>query len=193
MFGRAAAAADVDTALRIVVALFDYAFYRMRGDVGQWAAAAVALPGADAHPLYGRAAAVAGYLAWERGVADDAERFTAIALEHDGGFVAFDAQATIDLFRRTGRRVDCATSRPRSTSPGREGNQYREAIGLAQVAFAMVFAGRDDAYDVAALAEPIARSTGKSDGADVRRVGYGRLAVSRRRGGPSSCSRWRWS
>jgi predicted ATPase len=159
VFGRAASADDVDTALRIVVSLFDYAFYRMRGDVGQWAAAAIALPGADSHPLYGRAAAVAGYLAWERGVADDAERFTAIALEHDGGFVAFDSQATIDLFAG---RVDESIAHFEAAVEvaRRDGNQYREAIALAQVAFAMVFAGRDDAYDVAALAEPIARSTG---------------------------------
>jgi hypothetical protein len=147
--------------MRIVVALFDYAFYRMRGEVGHWASSAIGLPGADAHPLFGDAAAVAGYMAWQRGAADDAARLTSVAIEHGGGWIAFDARATIDLF--AGRVVESVANFEAAVDVGRrEVNGYHEAIALAQVAFAKVFAGGSDAYDIAAQAEPIARSVGSA-------------------------------
>ena len=159
VFFRAVENIDVDTALRIVVALFDYAFYRMRRDVGQWAAEAIALPGAEAHPLYSAAAGVAGYLAWERGAVDDAARYTDIALAGTPNWVAFDSFGTLELF---GGQLDAAAEAfaQAAALAAESGNDYLRAIALSQVGFARAFAGRDDALEVAETAEPIAEALG---------------------------------
>jgi predicted ATPase/class 3 adenylate cyclase len=156
---RALASFDVDTVLRIVVDLFDYAFFRMRREVGPWAQAGVALPGATEHDLYGPAAAVAGYLAWQRNALDDAERYTMLALKTRPNWVAWDARATIDLF--AGRVSDAITAYEFAGDEAEAaGNGYLQSLAIAQIAFAMVFAGLDNAYAVAAAAEPVARATG---------------------------------
>jgi predicted ATPase/class 3 adenylate cyclase len=159
VFTRAVAAIDVDTALRLVVALFDYAFYRMRRDVGHWAAAAIALPGAEAHPLYGAAAGVAGFLAWERGATDDATRYTDIAFAGTPNWVAYDSLGTLELFRgRVSRAIGAYESA--ASIAAAAGNDFLQSIAISQHAFCRVLAGLDDAVEVVATAERLARATG---------------------------------
>jgi predicted ATPase/DNA-binding SARP family transcriptional activator len=70
--------ADADVALRLVAGLREYAFRRMRAEITSWSDAAVALPGADAHPRFPVVLAVAAYGRFVRG---DLE--AAIALADD--------------------------------------------------------------------------------------------------------------
>lgn len=156
---RAVEELDTDTAVRIVVALFDYAFFRMRREVGPWAEAAIALPGAADHELYAPTAAVAGYLAWVRGDVATAERLTDLSLAARPTWVGWDSRAAIKLFAGD---VDASVAAFETAADMARaaGNKFLEAIALSQVAFAMVFAGRDDAYDVATSGEAVARATG---------------------------------
>lgn len=159
VFTRAIKTIDVDTALKVVVALFDFAFFRMRREVGAWAEEAVALPGAPVHHLYGKAAAVAGYLAWQRGATDDAGSLTDLALAHSASWVAYDSLGTIEMFRGRVDRAIPAYTRAVAIAAA-DHNDYLRAIALAQLGFARVFAGADDAVELAAEADALARTVG---------------------------------
>lgn len=58
---------EMDVALRLAAALYWYALFYMRTEAPVWAEQAVALPGADTHPLYPRACGTAGVGCWARG------------------------------------------------------------------------------------------------------------------------------
>jgi predicted ATPase len=159
VFTRAVKTIDVDTALRLVVALFDFAFHRMRREVGTWAEEAIALPGAPVHHLYGKAAGVAGYLAWQRGATDDAAGFSELAVAHSASWVAYDSVGTIELFRgRVDRALPAYT---RAVAVGTaEKNDFLRSIATAQLGFAHVFAGIDDAAELTAEATAVALALG---------------------------------
>jgi predicted ATPase/class 3 adenylate cyclase len=162
-FIRAAAEGDIDTCARIVVALFDYAFFRMRREVGLWAAETVSLAGAPEHPLYGLASAVAGYLAWERGALDDAIHHTTVAVDADATWLAYDALGTIRLFQ--GRVDDAREAYAKAVDiADASSNRYLGALALGQLAFAYVFATEDGAeeraLEFAAAAVATARESG---------------------------------
>jgi predicted ATPase len=159
VFTRAVKTIDVDTALRIVVALFDFAFYRMRREVGAWADEAVALPGAPVHHLYGRAAAVAGYLAWQRGATDDAGSLTDLALAHSPSWVAYDSLGTIEMFRGRVDRAIPAYTRAAAIA-ATDHNDFLRSIATAQLGFAHVFAGTGDSAALTAEADTLARGIG---------------------------------
>lgn len=159
-FVAAADDGDVDTCLRMVVALHDYAFFRMRGDVGNWAVDAVSLDGADEHPAFADAAGSAGYLAWQRGDLTAARRWIDRAEEAGAGWLANDAAGTVAIFRGD---VDHAIERWQAAAANArdENNAYREAIALTQVAFGLLFRGDlDQADDLARRAEAMARQIG---------------------------------
>jgi hypothetical protein len=159
MHRRAAAVGDVDTCLRLAVALFDYAFFRMQTEVGAWAAEAIALPDAQGHPLFSQAAAVAGYLAWERGALDEAVAHAQTALDAGRSWLAHDALATVAFFQ--GRVEDAiAGYREAEAVALADGNAYRQAIALGQLAFAEVFAGGSDAIELATAAQAAAADSG---------------------------------
>ena len=63
----ALAGGDVDTALRIVVGAREFSFRRMRYELFSWAEAALALDGADSHPLGPTVMATAAYGRFVRG------------------------------------------------------------------------------------------------------------------------------
>jgi predicted ATPase/DNA-binding SARP family transcriptional activator len=164
-FCRAVEGGDVDTALRIVVSLFDYAFFRLRREVGEWALDAVELPGAADHPLYAPACGAAGYLAWQRGALDDARRLAVLGVDSGGGWIAHDALATIELFQ--GRVGDAARHYALAgDAAAADANTYLEAIALGQRSFAAVFAAvpgegtGDEAIDLAATAQEFAFRSG---------------------------------
>jgi predicted ATPase/class 3 adenylate cyclase len=106
-FARAADAGDVDTCIRMTVALVDYAFWRMRPEVGAWADEALALPGSAAHPRYGRAAAAAALLAWLRGSVAEAVGYATTAMETAPDSHAYEAYAMVELYQgRAASAVD---------------------------------------------------------------------------------------
>jgi predicted ATPase len=76
----AMAAGDVDVALRLSVALGEYAYERMSIEVGLWAAEAIAMPGAADHPLWASANGVAAQGAWLRGSPAQARSFAEAGL-----------------------------------------------------------------------------------------------------------------
>lgn len=156
---RAVQTIDVDTALRVVVALFDFAFYRMRREVGAWAEEAVALPGAPMHHLYGRVAGVAGYLAWQRGATDDAGRLTDVAIAHSPSWIAYDSLGTIEMFRGHVDRALPAYTRAVAIATT-DKNDFLRSIATAQLGFAHVFAGIGDAAALTAEADGLARAIG---------------------------------
>lgn len=159
-FVGAAADGDVDTCLRMVVALHDYAFFRIRGDVGAWAVEAVSLPGAEDHRSFPDAAASAAFLAWQRGDVTTARHWIERADQAGGGWLADDAAGTLAIFRGD---VDQAIERWSGAvaHARREANPYRETIALTQVAFGHLFHGQTDAAEeLARQADGIARATG---------------------------------
>src|SRR5262249_30752603 len=68
----ALARGDIDLAIRIVCAVREFAFRRMRYEVTAWAEATMALPDAEGHPLAAVAVAVTAYGAFVRGDLDTA-------------------------------------------------------------------------------------------------------------------------
>jgi hypothetical protein len=76
-------AADVDAALRIVVPAREFAFRRLRYELVAWAESALAVPGADGHPLAAAAWGIVAYGRFVRGEVDAAielgERSRALA------------------------------------------------------------------------------------------------------------------
>jgi predicted ATPase/DNA-binding SARP family transcriptional activator len=152
-FRVAVAAGDVDWCLRLTVALFDYAFHRIRHEVGVLAADAVALPGAEQHPLYGEACAVAGYLAWQRGLPREAEGHLAAALGTGETWVGQDALGTMRVFQGDVQRATEAYDRAAALTGG---DPYLQAITQSQRTFAAVYGGRSDGPELAALSEAAA-------------------------------------
>jgi predicted ATPase/DNA-binding SARP family transcriptional activator len=71
---RWACAHDADLAVRLAVAVADYATYHMRFELQDWAETAAALPGATRHPLRCAALASAATGAWGRGELAEAKR-----------------------------------------------------------------------------------------------------------------------
>ena len=65
-------AGDIDSALRIVRAVTEFSFRRMRYEVTSWADAATTLPGADGHPSFPAARATVAYGHFVRGELDEA-------------------------------------------------------------------------------------------------------------------------
>ena len=162
-FVRAAAVRDVNACAEIVVGLFDYAFFRMRREVGLWAAETVALPGAADHPLYPQFAGVAGHLAWERGDIDNATTYAESAVAAGSTWLGHDALGTIRLFQ--GRVADAVEAFTAASESARSaGNDYRLALALGQLAFSHVLTAADQSDDVAVElaveAEAVAGRTG---------------------------------
>jgi predicted ATPase/DNA-binding SARP family transcriptional activator len=147
---------DVDRCLRLVVSLFDYAFHRIRHEVGALAEEAVRLPHADRHPLFSQAAATAGYLAWQRGLVREAEEHLAIALRAGESWHVRDALGTVALFRGD---VDGAITEY-ALAADRADDAYLQAITHSQRTFASLYAGRSDAPELAALSEAAAAESG---------------------------------
>ena len=73
-------AGRTDLALRLAVALFRYAMFRLQDEVLRWAAAAVDMPTADDHPRFAAASAAAGWGCGLRGERAAAERYAERAL-----------------------------------------------------------------------------------------------------------------
>ena len=79
---------DVDAALRLVAALCEFSFRRIRYEVTSWAAVAAAMPDAERHPAHPVAMAIVAYGHFVRG-----ELQTATAVGH----AAFDAAARLGV------------------------------------------------------------------------------------------------
>ena len=67
---------DADGSLRLIVALGDYGFFRMRPEVLAWGEEAAELGRATSHPATPAALALAGLAAWKRGDLDELARLS---------------------------------------------------------------------------------------------------------------------
>src|SRR4051794_10278714 len=151
---------NVDVAMRMPAALFEYAFHRLRLEVGEWGADALALPGANEHPLWGEVHAVVAYLAWARGETDVARRYLAVALqEAPTSWVAHDAAGTLELFLAN---LEAATDHYAEALhlAEAEGNGYRTAIAQSQMAFLRTLQDDPEGIAMATAAQHAAERTG---------------------------------
>jgi predicted ATPase/DNA-binding SARP family transcriptional activator len=118
---RWACAHDADLAIRLAVALADYATYQMRFELHDWAGTAAGLPGAQGHPLRAAALASAATGAWARGDFTRAQRLARRGLSAvpDGDQRAARPLLVLgDLAMFEGRFADAVTA-------------YRSAVRLA--------------------------------------------------------------
>ncbi|MCO8129434.1 winged helix-turn-helix domain-containing protein [Acidimicrobiia bacterium EGI L10123] len=100
---RAVAQGDADTALTVATSLCDFALHRLRDDVGEWAELALAIEGANDHPLRAAAMATMALVATNRGDLAAARALAAGALEMGQGDTAatlhaHHAQALVALY-----------------------------------------------------------------------------------------------
>jgi predicted ATPase len=133
-FTRGLTGGDVDTCLRLTVALSEYAFWRMRGDVGAWALRAVSMDGAADHPLFSDAAGTAGFLAWQLGDLDQARRWTEVGVAQGDGWLPAAASAVLAQFVGDLARHDEHSERA-LLAARRTGDRAREATTLGRLAF----------------------------------------------------------
>ncbi|MGI8873588.1 MAG: BTAD domain-containing putative transcriptional regulator [Egibacteraceae bacterium] len=97
---------DVDGALRLPAALYDYLLFRLRAEIFQWAERALAMPGADAGDAYPAALATAALGAATRGALDRARECAEKALVRGEGLVALHALGTLSVVALHEGRVD---------------------------------------------------------------------------------------
>src|SRR5262249_36091132 len=108
--------ADADVALRLVAALREYAFRRMRAELTGWADAALQTPNAQAHERYALVTAVAAYGRFVRGDLEGAIELGERALGSDTSGLAervlgnalFYRGDVDEAFARTERMLDSA-------------------------------------------------------------------------------------
>jgi predicted ATPase/class 3 adenylate cyclase len=133
-FTRACSEGDVDTCLRLTVGLYEYAFWRMRGEVANWALQAVSMDGAGDHALFSAAAGAAGFLAWQRGDLDEARRWTELGVTAGDSWLAAAASAVLAQFEGDLDRHD-RFSEEALAAARRDGNRTAEATTLGRMAF----------------------------------------------------------
>lgn len=159
-FARARADGDVDTCLRLTVSLCEYSFWRMRGEVTDWALQAVSMDGATAHPLFSAAAGAAGFLAWQRGDLEEARRCTELGVAAGESWPATAASAVLAQFEGDLERHD-QFSEQALAAARREGDQAREATTLGRMAFNLLLADqRAQAIELARTSMELALATG---------------------------------
>lgn len=143
-FRWAVAAGETSMALTICASMFDFAFYRIRLEVGRWAATALEMPGAEQHPLFTEVCAVGAFLAWARTDPIESARLAQLAVDSGGnGWLVHDVLATIALY--AGDTTKAASHYERALEIARETqNQYREAIAISQVVFVRFVLGESD-------------------------------------------------
>jgi predicted ATPase/class 3 adenylate cyclase len=158
-FAGAVAAEDVDSCLRLILALGEYAFWRMRWEVGAWADEALALPGAADHPLYGKAVGTTALLAWERGEVDLAVAYAETAVEVAGDSRAYESLGMVELYR--GRATEAVEAWERSRALAIDaGDDVQTALLSNSLIFARALTGSTDLLPLAhAGQEAAARSS----------------------------------
>lgn len=136
---------DVDAALRMVVALHDYAFFGLKADVGSWASRALAMDGCDTHPLWADATASAAQLAWTIGEVDEtASHVHALDGRVPQGSSNFAVEFARGLVLGYGGHVGlmCEHFERCIAIADRDATPYRQAIVHAQVAYALTLSRR---------------------------------------------------
>ena len=160
-FEQALTAADVDTCMRMVIALAPYAFWRLRVELADWAAAALSLPVAAEHPAFDDTAGVAAGLCWGRGDMASAVRYCEMgrpASESTSWYLA-DSRGTVAMFQ--GKVDDAIDAYQRASDRAVvSGNTYALALSRSREALAHLYAGLDDVHDLAASSEEAATITG---------------------------------
>ena len=154
---------EADVALRLAAALYWYALFYMRAEAPVWAEQAVALPGADTHPLYPRACGTAGVGCWARGELGRAVGFGHCGLEAAAGQpsrrFALDVLGAAALFEghldASADHFSCGAD-----AAADAGDDYHRTHLLGDVALVRAYQGHhDEALRVADEARRIARVT----------------------------------
>ena len=136
---------EVDGALRLPGALGDYVTHRLRGEVGDWAERALALPGATEHPLYPLGLMIAAEGDYFRGDLERLRRRAEVVLAgEDDDLASYYALAALrGLAMQTGHLDDLAALDARTTAvaDALDEDYLRAGLGLQGV-LARLFAGR---------------------------------------------------
>lgn len=160
----ACAAPDADLAIRLAVAVADYAIYHMRFELQEWAETAAALPAARSHPLRAAALASAAAGAWARGDFARAERLArqGLAAAPDRDPVGARPLLVLgDLSMSAGRFADSLAAY-RAAAGLAAGDQPQVACeALGGQAIALGYQGRvAEAIRLAEAGERVAAGTG---------------------------------
>ena len=155
-------AGDVDGALRLPVTLFEYAFFSLRPEIGDWAAAALAAEGAPDSPEWADATAVAAMLAWVKGDWSQAERHLAAldsAASATACYLPEFAHGLIAAFRSQPEQQLARYERCREIAEA-DGDAFRTALISGQVAFAKALLLRPEGTAAGEHAVELAESLG---------------------------------
>ncbi len=144
---------EIDGALRIVVALYEYAFVGLRLEIGAWAEAALEMEDASSHHLWPDATAVAALMAWARGAHTEMEQHLAVLdpladlTSPSGHFLVEFARGLRAAFR--GRMAElCRQYEFCQASAEADDDSYRRVTIAGQLAFAHAFSGHPDAIGI---------------------------------------------
>jgi predicted ATPase/DNA-binding SARP family transcriptional activator len=164
---------NADLALRLAVALADYASYRARFELQEWAETAAALPAAAGHPRQAEALGSAAAGAWARGDFGRAEKLArrGLAAAPAGDpRLAGPAMVLGDLALAEGRFGDAVAAYRKVAALGDAATPYLACEALGGLAIAASYQG-DPAEAV--------RLTGAAQAAADRRGAPGLVAMSR--------------
>jgi predicted ATPase/DNA-binding SARP family transcriptional activator len=174
---------DVDGALRIVVALYEYAFVGLRLEIGDWADVAVAMDGAATHPLWPDATAVAALMAWARGAHSEMERHLAVLdpradlASPNGRFLVEFARGLRAAFRGRMKEL-CRQYEFCQASAEADNDSYRRVTIAGQLAFAHAFSGHPDAIGIAEHGVELGEALGNPSALATALWGLGTTLVS---------------
>jgi predicted ATPase/DNA-binding SARP family transcriptional activator len=161
---RWACAHDADLAVRLAVAVADYAMYHMRFELQDWAEAAAALPAAQGHPLRPVALASAAAGAWTRGDFTRAERLARLGLSAAPAGDPAAARALLvlgDLTMSAGRFADSMAAYRRSAELAGDAQPQVACEALGGQAIALSYQDRvAEALPLAEAGERVAARTG---------------------------------
>lgn len=173
---------DLDGALRLPIALTEYAFFGLHSEVAAWIDAALELPGAAAHPSWPEAAAVAVLLDWTRGAWPLVEQHLAAldaVVDPEGAprwYRVEFARGLVAAFRSRMEEQCDRYERCRLLAEA-EGDTYRRAVISGQLAFARSYIGRDDAIAIGEAAVALAAASGSGTAISTATWGLGTALI----------------
>jgi predicted ATPase/DNA-binding SARP family transcriptional activator len=155
---------DADLAIRLAVAVADYAMYHMRFELQDWSETAAALPGAERHPLRPAALASAAAGAWGRGDFTRAKQLVqqGLAAAPDGAPAAAHPLLVLgDMTMSEGRFADSMAAYQQAARLAGDGEPRVACEALGGQAIALSYQGRlAEAIRLAEAGEKVAAQAG---------------------------------
>ena len=158
--GWALASGDLDRDMRLLVALFEYAFWRLRFEWVVWAEETLQAPGAVDHPLAGVVYAGASYIRTLQGRSEAATAHLTAAQDRIAThWLLHEAHACLAMMGGDLPAADAAwRSALRATEEA--GDAYREAISANQVTMSGFYLRHDGLVELARRSEAAATRSG---------------------------------